>query len=419
MRILHIGAYYYPDVVGGAEYHLQQISERLARRGHEVTVFTTSSFITATVPSTHHLTVQTSEVVNRVNVRRFRPHGPFLKALNGFLRLRGSYRLLRSFMSPEHIRVLRTGPLNLSAIVAAACVRPDIVAVHNWCHPTLGYYGSLIKALTRVPLVGIPLLHTEEAWSRSQFLHTMLARCDALVTNTEHEKLFIEAHVPGHPGLHVIGAGIDPESFADRAGAQIRTRYGIGDAPVVGYVGRMQPTKGVIRLLEAMKTVWHSDPRAYLLLAGRRFPASTQHDREFQNALAKLSARERSRLIHIDGFDDREKSSIFDAIDVFTMPSIAESFGIAYLEAWMCGKPVVASRIGSTRCVVEDGVDGILIDPHDPGEIASAILRLLGNPQLGRRMGRAGYEKTRSKFTWDTVTDRLERTYLNLIAGSR
>jgi glycosyltransferase involved in cell wall biosynthesis len=247
----------------------------------------------------------------------------------------------------------------------------------------------------------------------------MLARCDALVTNTEHEKLFIEAHVPGHPGLHVIGAGIDPESFADRAGAQIRTRYGIGDAPVVGYVGRMQPTKGVIRLLEAMKTVWHSDPRAYLLLAGRRFPASTQHDREFQNALAKLSARERSRLIHIDGFDDREKSSIFDAIDVFTMPSIAESFGIAYLEAWMCGKPVVASRIGSTRCVVEDGVDGILIDPHDPGEIASAILRLLGNPQLGRRMGRAGYEKTRSKFTWDTVTDRLERTYLNLIAGSR
>jgi glycosyltransferase involved in cell wall biosynthesis len=362
--------------------------------------------------------LETSEVVNLVNVRRFRPHGPFLKCLNGFLRLRGSYRFLRSFMSPEHIRVLRGGPFNLTAIAAAVRLRPEIVAVHNWSHPTLGYYGSVIKALTRVPLVGIPLLHTEEAWSHSQFLHTMLARCDALVTNTEHEKLFIEAHVPGYRGVHVIGAGVDPECFSHRAGARIRARYGIGDAPVVGYVGRMQPTKGVVRLLEAMKTVWRSDPRVYLLLAGRRFPASTHHDREFQNALAKLSARERSRLIHIDGFDDKEKSSIFDAIDVFTMPSTAESFGIAYLEAWMCGKPVVASRIGSTRCVVEDGVDGVLVDPHDPGEIASAILQLVANPQLGRRMGRAGYEKTRSKFTWDTVTDQVERTYLNLIAGS-
>jgi glycosyltransferase involved in cell wall biosynthesis len=245
----------------------------------------------------------------------------------------------------------------------------------------------------------------------------MLARCDAIVTNTEHEKRFIEARLPGHQRVHVIGVGIDPECFSEPAGAKIRARYGIGDAPVVGYVGRMQPTKGVIKLLEAMKTVWQSESRAYLLLAGRRFPASTYNDREFQNALANLSARERSRLIHIDGFDEKEKSSIFDAIDVFTMPSTAESFGIAYLEAWMCEKPVIGSRIGSTRCVVEDGVDGLLIDPHNPEEIASAVLRLIANPELSRRMGRAGYEKTRSKFTWNAVTDRLERTYLDVIAG--
>jgi glycosyltransferase involved in cell wall biosynthesis len=68
--------------------------------------------------------------------------------------------------------------------------------------------------------------------------------------------------------------------------------------------------------------------------------------------------------------------------------------------------------------VVDDGVDGVLVDPNDSGDIAAAILHLLTDPQRGRRMGLAGYEKTRSKFTWDTVTDQVERTYQNLIGAS-
>jgi len=419
MRILYVSAYYYPDVVGGAESHLQQICERLARRGHEVTVFTTDRSISSTLLSASDPPrLDARQTLNLVRVRRFPPHGPFLGAVNAFLRLRGSYRLLRMFLSLEHIEVLSGGRFNLRAVAAAALLRAQIVVVHNWCHPTLGYYGCLIRTLTRVPLVGIPLLHTEEDWSHSERLHAMLGQCDALVTNTDYEKLFIETRGPGRRHVHVIPPGVDPESFLDRDGAHIRVRYGIGEAPVVGYVGRMQPTKGVVKLLEAMKTVWRSDHRVRLLLAGRRFPASTQHDREFQDALASLSARDRSRVIHIDGFDDKEKSSIFDAMDIFAMPSTAESFGIAYLEAWMCRKPVVASRIGSTRCVVDDGVDGLLVDPNDSGGIAAAILQLLTDPQLARRMGSAGYEKTQAKFTWDTVTDQVERTFQNLIGVS-
>jgi glycosyltransferase involved in cell wall biosynthesis len=418
VRILHFVAHYYPDVVGGAESHLQQICERLARRGHEVSVFTTDNPGASVIPFDAREPLKASQVVNLVRVRRFRPDGPFLKCFNAFQRLRGSYRLLRVFLGPEHLGQLSRGPFNLQAIAAAVRLRADIVVVHNWCHPTLPYYGWLVKVLTRVPLVGIPLLHTQEGWSSSESLRAMLARCDALLANTKHEKLFIETRVPRDWGVHVIGPGVDPEAFADRDGSQIRVRYGIEGMPVVGYVGRMQPTKGVVRLLEAMKTVWRSDPRVHLLLAGRRFPASTQYDREFQHAMASLSASERSRVIHIDGFDEKEKPSIFDAMDVYAMPSIAESFGIAYLEAWMCGKPVVGSRIGSTRCVVDEGVDGLLVDPQDPRDIGSGILRLLADPRLRQQMGRAGYEKTRAKFTWDALTDHVERTYLDIIEAS-
>ena len=91
---------------------------------------------------------------------------------------------------------------------------------------------------------------------------------------------------------------------------------------------------------------------------------------------------------------------------------------MAYLEAWMCRKPVVGSRIGSTQCVIEDGIDGLLVDPNDPREIAAAISELLSDRYRARQMGRAGYEKTLSTFTWDKITDRVERIFLELIASS-
>jgi len=418
MRILHISAYYYPDVLGGAEAHLQQLCERLAERGHEIVVFAVSGGTSYKSSSSSQRPRDACEAINRVKVRRFWPEGVLRRGLNSFLKLRGAYRLLRCFVSPEYIELLSSGRLNIMAIAAAVRFRAEIVVVHNWCHPAVGYYGSLIKGLTRAPYVGIPLLHTEEAWSHSPALHALLGKCDTLLTNTDHEKRFIEARVRGRRSVCVVPPGVDAGAFSHRDGSGIRRRLGIGKAPLVGYVGRMQPTKGVVKLIEAMQIVWRSDPSVRLLLAGRRFPASTEHDREFQHALASLSAGETSRVIHLDGFADNEKSSIFEAIDIFAMPSTAESFGIAYLEAWMCQKPVVASRIGSTRCVVDDGVDGVLVDPKDSGEIAGAILDLLRQPQRAVKMGRAGYEKTRARFTWDIVTDQVERTYQELIGTS-
>ena len=417
MRILHLSASYYPDV-GGAQTHLQQVSERLARRGHEISVFVTHGPISSRFAAGNHLKLARSEVINRVTVKRFEPEGHFLRWLKRFLRRRGSYRFLRMFMSLEQIEMLSGGPLNLRTIADALRYKADILTVINWSLSSIVYQGYLIKRLTNVPLVGIPLLHTEEKWSRSALRGEMLAKCDAILANTDHEKRFIEARVPRYRGVHVVGPGVDPQSFSDRDGPQFRRRYGIGDVPVVGYVGRMQRTKGVVTLLAAMKSVWASDGRVRLLLAGRRFPPGTQQDREFQQALVGLSSGERARVIHIDGFDDTEKPSIFDAMDVFAMPSIAESFGIAYLEAWMCRKPVIGSRIGSTQCVVEDGVDGMLVDPNDPREIAAAILELLADRERAQRMGQEGYEKTLSGFTWDKVTDKVERIFLKLTASS-
>jgi len=107
------------------------------------------------------------------------------------------------------------------------------------------------------------------------------------------------------------------------------------------------------------------------------------------------------------------KASLFDALDIFAMPSIAESFGMSYLEAWMCRKPVIGARIASTACVIRDGVDGLLVAPRDPEALALAILDLSVNPNLRQQMGRAGYERTVAQYTWEKVVDRIEQVYVD------
>jgi glycosyltransferase involved in cell wall biosynthesis len=131
-----------------------------------------------------------------------------------------------------------------------------------------------------------------------------------------------------------------------------------------------------------------------------------------------LTSFERERIVRIDDFAESDKPSIFDAFDVFALPSTAESFGIAYLEAWLCRKPVIGASIGPTRCVIDDGVDGLLVDPDDSQDIAKSIIELLSDASQRRSMGEKGYAKTVSYFTWEQVTDKMEGLYLDLTSAA-
>jgi phosphatidylinositol alpha-1,6-mannosyltransferase len=83
----------------------------------------------------------------------------------------------------------------------------------------------------------------------------------------------------------------------------------------------------------------------------------------------------------------------------------------------MCKKPVIGARIGSTQCVIEDGVDGLLVDPMAPQDIADKIVGLLSDRDKREKMGMAGYSKTLANYTWDKVVDRVEALYRDLHAA--
>jgi glycosyltransferase involved in cell wall biosynthesis len=402
---------YFP-AVGGAELHLKELSERLASRGHAVTVLTADVRTAEDLWPGRPGGLPRSEVINGVAVERWPPGGGRLGALLRWSQhIRGGYRIGRLLFGRDGLEMWVRNPLLIGVISRILRSNPDIVAAMNWYWPP-AYQTHVARGLKNFTLVGIPLFHTASSWCERAIFRPMLARCDAVITNTSYEARF--AAERGARRVEVGGVGIDPKAFEHADGEEIRTRYGIGRAPVVGFVGRQLASKGVFKLIDAMEIVWGWNEEVRLVLGGPRFPWE-----DTEAVVSRLPTSRRTRVINLGVFPEAEKASVYDAFDVLALPSREESFGIAYLEAWLCQKAVIGARIGPTECVIDDGVDGLLVDDTDPGQIGRAIVRLLADDAMRREMGRRGYAKAVSQHTWDKVTDRVESLYDELSGAKR
>ena len=410
MKIIYVSPMY-PPALGGAEHHLKAISEGFASRGHEVTVLTANICSTWDLWPGHYGNLPKMEVIQGVKVIRFLPDGGLWgKALDRWLWLKGGWRSASFLLSPEGVEMLSQSPRIFMTIPHILRFDADIVASMNWYWPP-AYHAYLARRLKRFTLVGIPLFHTAQPWCERSIYKRMLPTCDAIVVNTSYEGQFAQQR--GARRVEVAGVGVNPKEFERRNGAEVRARYGLGGFPVVGFVGRQEATKGALKLLQAMNAVWKWNGEVRLVLAGPRSPRAP----DMEAAIDSLSRHERARVVRIDEFSEADKASIFDAFDVFALPSTEESFGIAYLEAWLCRKPVIGANIGPIRCVINEGIDGLLVDPNDPQDVARAIIELLSDADKREKMGNSGYGKTISQFTWDRVIDKIERLYLDLLVN--
>ncbi len=416
MRIVYVTPHYRP-VVGGAELHVQALAEHHAARGHAVTVFTLRTSNAATGAVDPSLPVQ--EDVGGVRVIRFEPDQALRARWDRLMRVRGAWRLSRALLSPAQITALSEGPWVTGHVRRVLWSRPDVITTVNWGFAEFVLPFYLARRLVRTPLVGMPLLHTEIAWTDSPATADLIAGSDAILANTQHEVDFCVARGFPEERMYVCGAGCEPDDFVAPDGRRVRARYGLGDDPVVGYVGRMQVDKGVPLLVEAMRAVWRSHPRARLLLAGRDVPSATYDHDAFQAALGALDPAERARVVHVDGFPAADKASIFAACDIYAMSSISDSFGQTYLEAWLCGRPVIGAGIPAVSYVIDHGVDGLLVAPRSAPALTAAIVELLDDPRRRDAMGAAGGVKARTRFAWPIVTDRVEAAYRAIVDRGR
>jgi glycosyltransferase involved in cell wall biosynthesis len=168
--------------------------------------------------------------------------------------------------------------------------------------------------------------------------------------------------------------------------------------PIVGTMGRFEPQKGFDVLIRALRDV----PHATGVIVGDGGERAGLH------TLAQRIGVD-DRILWLGWSEDRR--SYLPWFDVFVLPSRFEGFPLALLEALLAERAVVATDVGSVAEAVLDGESGLLVPSDDPGALAAAIVRLLGDDALRRRMGARGRELVQSRFTASHMTRSFERLY--------
>ncbi|QDU72921.1 glycosyltransferase [Mucisphaera calidilacus] len=192
--------------------------------------------------------------------------------------------------------------------------------------------------------------------------------------------------------IEVVYNGIDTRGFGSprRGREEVRRELGLGaETPVAIQVARFHPVKDHATALRSMAHLTVSRPDAVLLLVG---DGECRSDLERQ--VDELGLRRQVRFLGVR--DD--VADLLAASDLFLLTSVSEGVSLTLLEAMSAGLPVVATDVGGNPEVVEDGVTGLLAGRGRDVELASAMVRLLGDASLRRSMGGAGVEKARSRF---------------------
>jgi glycosyltransferase involved in cell wall biosynthesis len=171
----------------------------------------------------------------------------------------------------------------------------------------------------------------------------------------------------------------------------------------IGIVGQVGEWKGHEDLLDALAIVRKRGTSVTCRVFGTGDPSYLEHLR------AQAARLEIDDLISWEGYV-RDRSTIYDAIDVCVVPSrFEEPFGLVAVEAAMHGIPVVASRCGGLEEIVEDERTGFLVTPRNAAELADRIELLANNPELRVRLGTAGIERAREFFTTDSMVSAIEQ----------
>jgi glycosyltransferase involved in cell wall biosynthesis len=235
-------------------------------------------------------------------------------------------------------------------------------------------------------------------------LASLTPSMDRLIVPSEsiQRKVVAEGRVGAR--FAVIPNGVDLSRFASPAPrCAFRREFGVpSHALLLGVVARLEPEKGHQFLLDAMPIILRGAPDTWLAIVGEG------------SSLAALRAQASSlgvaeRVVFTGRRED--VSALTADLTVAVLPSVREAQGISILEAMARRVPVVASAVGGIPEVVTSGVDGLLVPPADPDALAEAVLRLLRDEALRRRIGEAGYATVRDRFSIDAQVRRIEAVY--------
>jgi D-inositol-3-phosphate glycosyltransferase len=263
--------------------------------------------------------------------------------------------------------------------------------------------GRLKNSVARTPAEVEPEIRISEE-SR------LVADADRIVAANVVER----AHLVWYYGasverVTVIPCGVDTDLFQPMARATAKDLLELEPEPLLLYVGRLQPIKGLETLLEAMARL--QDSTRLFIIGGDQDEPDSGHASHLRQRVAALGLARRVRFLGTQ--PQRRLRLFYAAAEATVMPSAYESFGMVALEAMACGCPVVASRVGGLTTTIKDGVTGHLVPEGDPAALADCLAALLRDRRERDRLG-AEAARWAAEHRWPCVAEAVCRLYSEL-----
>ena len=208
----------------------------------------------------------------------------------------------------------------------------------------------------------------------------------------------------------VIYNGVDFDYFTpSEPDEQLVDQYKLHDAKIILTLARLVERKGQNMVIKALPIIKKSIPQVKYIICGKG-----NYENKLKELTEKLSL---TNDVIFAGFVPNElRGKYYNLCDLYIMPSRIisekgdiEGFGITYLEANACEKPVIGSNIGGTLEAIVDGESGFLVDPLDKNEIAEKCIELLSNPSLAKKIGVNGRNRIMNEFNWDNICRQIEK----------
>ena len=188
-----------------------------------------------------------------------------------------------------------------------------------------------------------------------------------------------------------------------------RTRKDLDVDPetsLIGTIGRLTPVKGIRYLLEAATILLRQGAKVKILVVGE---GSIRQDLMAQTHSLGIT----DNVVFLGHREDTDV--LMQAMDIFALPSLSEGIPMALLEAMAASRPIVASRVGGIPEIIEDGVDGYLVEPMDVNNLAERCQRLIESPDVARKMGEQGRKRVERDFSATAMADRVASVYKELL----
>lgn len=280
--------------------------------------------------------------------------------------------------------------------------------------PLTQFWGTILVKFTGVAALVTRVAATKPIFhgKRRKIVNKLMLRfVDKVIAQANSHKEYLISHEGFQPWkVEVIYNGVELKNFTSPINMlSIRRALGIpADALVIGIVARLRPEKGHLIFLQAARKIINVLPQSHFLIVG-----DGKERKKLEEITQELEIQSNVHFLGIRS-DIPQIISLFD-VAVLTSNPVVETFSNAILEYMAASKPVVATNVGSTSELVIDGETGFLIPFNDSDTLANAILRLLKDGGLAKKMGEVGREKIKERFTVQKMIAKYESLFADLV----